>query len=557
MSALVAISKKLFLLSWLVEPTGAIRRKTNRHQAPLPGWSSYPPNWPFLRHCVAPTSPGGLLTYELPTCQGGQTSDFDTSAKIAVVGGGPAGVSIAKLLNDRGFNNIKLFEASDHIGGKSKRWESPSGEAHEQGTCFMTGKYECIQEWARLVGLTEAVMADDKRFVASNKTVIAPLTTPPIVSSRLYAADYAFQHLGIPPPELQAAIAEAVQRYPKAWLATMGDAEYMFPSEDKVNMSALNMTYQEWLQEHNLTTLLPILLPTMNGQGYGDPKDMPALYGLMWNHPNFIVGGPFGSGTIRMLREGFQTLWERLIQSTSADVSLESPVTQIIRKRDYVEVTYTGKDGASHKERFDWLVMAAPMPQNLPVIKDRTVRERWLFGSYQFHELVLTQYNISGGTSRLPEDFEILAWSDRLPDQTDYYEMSWKFGRLHRRMYDADGDDGPTAIRHTANVKGFKDPVVGVLQVSDFNTPDAMLTEVAKDDAREYGFDLEFLARDRWDYMPHFSLRDVTGNRKPWRIWNTQGERRTWWVGSHTSFESVADVLDYNLKLVNARLCSK
>jgi len=33
-----------------------------------------------------------------------------------------------------------------------------------------------------------------------------------------------------------------------------------------------------------------------------------------------------------------------------------------------------------------------------------------------------------------------------------------------------------------------------------------------------------------------------------------QGKLNTWFIGSYTSFESVADVLDYNLKLVNEHL---
>merc|ERR1712129_418914 len=101
---------------------------------------------------------------------------------------------------------------------------------------------------------------------------------------------------------------------------------------------------------------------------------------------------------------------------------------------------------------------------------------------------------------------------------------SWHKGKVKRDMYDADGDDGPTAIRHTANVKGFKDQVVGVLQISDIRTSASTLTKVAIDDANEYGMDLRFLKRDRWDYMPYYSVDEVVRQRKPWRIWNLQGQ---------------------------------
>merc|ERR1719469_767945 len=321
-------------------------------------------------------------------------------------------------------------------------------------------------------------------------------------------------------------------------------------------MTALHQNYYDWLAEHDLLNLLPIIHPTMNGQGYGDPKDMPALYGLMWNHPNFITGGPFGTGHVRMLREGFQTLWERLIASTNVDLKLGKEVKSIRRSQTHVEVTYKDCSNGCFTltKEFDWLVMAAPMPQSLPIFADASAEEKTLFGAYNFHELVMTQFNVSR-TGALPSDFEILAWADRLPKQTDYYRMFWQGGKLRRDMYDSDGDDGPTAIRHTANIKGFSERVAGVLQISDIRTSDSELTKVAEDDAQEFGVKLKFLHRNRWDYLPHYSLDEVARQRKPWRVWSLQGQRRTWWVGSHTAFESVADVVDYNLKLVNARLC--
>jgi hypothetical protein len=41
----------------------------------------------------------------------------------------------------------------------------------------------------------------------------------------------------------------------------------------------------------------------------------------------------------------------------------------------------------------------------------------------------------------------------------------------------------------------------------------------------------------------------------PWCIWENQGNEDTWFIGNYASFESVADVLDYNIKMVNEQLC--
>ena len=80
----------------------------------------YPEGWPFLKHCLDPTSPGGISDHELPQCGASSASDFGVESKVAIVGGGPGGISMAKLLHDRGFMHVTVLEKSGRIGGKSK-----------------------------------------------------------------------------------------------------------------------------------------------------------------------------------------------------------------------------------------------------------------------------------------------------------------------------------------------------------------------------------------------------------------------------------------------------
>mmetsp|Transcript_128203 Transcript_128203/g.409863 ORF Transcript_128203/g.409863 Transcript_128203/m.409863 type:complete len:199 (+) Transcript_128203:44-640(+) len=94
----------------------------------------YPPDWPYLKHCIDPHSPGGLFDFSLSECGAGQKPDFGKNASIAIVGAGPAGVSIARLLSDRGFRNIKLIESTGWVArasasrwmGNCTTWEQPS-----------------------------------------------------------------------------------------------------------------------------------------------------------------------------------------------------------------------------------------------------------------------------------------------------------------------------------------------------------------------------------------------------------------------------------------------
>jgi len=514
---------------------------------------TYSAHWPFLSQCLHPTSPGGLLNFTLPTCQEFQESDFSRNAKIAIVGGGPGGVSVAKLLDDRGFRKVTLFEAQDRVGGKSRRYVDKSGSAHELGTCYLAGKYECITAWAQAMNLTE-IWIDKSRLTSSDKAVIANMKPPAYADTNTQFADYAFRELHIAPDQFESRVEQAAQVYVQHWVATMGSMDHIFPSEQNVNKQALNNTFEEWLLQRNLSALIPLFHVSMAGQGYGSPSDMPALYGLMWNHPNLLLGRGTSEALHahghRMLLEGFQTLWERLIASSGVQVRLNTEISRIDREPQGAWIT----DKSGKREHFDWIVMAAPMPQALTLIPDATPEELAVFGSFNYHELSATMFDVSS-MGNLPADVELFTWSDRLPSQTDYFRESLENGKIVREMYDADGDDGPVTLRHTANIKGHQDNIAGVLQISDFRATNAQLQAAVISDASAYGVQLQPLHTYRWTYMPFLNISDIVADRKPWRMWDLQGKTRTWWVGSYVSFESVADVLDYNLQLVNSRLC--
>ena len=44
---------------------------------------------------------------------------MDKNSSICIVGGGPAGLSLAMYLEKNGYNNYRIFERADHVGGKA------------------------------------------------------------------------------------------------------------------------------------------------------------------------------------------------------------------------------------------------------------------------------------------------------------------------------------------------------------------------------------------------------------------------------------------------------
>lgn len=298
---------------------------------------------------------------------------------------------------------------------------------------------------------------------------------------------------------------------------------------------------------------MPFLFFSTGAQGYGGLKDMPALYGLMWNHPNMLTNE--GTGTQSMLAGGFEELWQRLLATTTVDVRVHSRITRIVRHHATIDIYF---EGASHPATFDWLIMTAPMPQALDLLDAPTEEELELFSSFIYHQLVANVVNLTDSGALVDASFELFTWADRLDEQSDYYTVTRdRIGRLiQRQMIQSDGEDGPLTVRHTANILGLVHRVVGVLQVASINTTKAMLMDAIKSNLARYGLVETPLHQERWEYMPFKSLTDVVAHKMPWRMWQLNGLRRTWFTGSFTSFESVADVLDYNIQMVNQKLCA-
>jgi len=546
-----------------------LRRKSNKHSSAIDHSlnstgiveNKFPSNWPYLGHCVRPHGEGGLYDKTVRQCKSRESPPFTRDSRIAIVGGGPGGVSMARLLHDRGYTKITLFEKSDRLGGKSQNYNY-KGENHDLGTCYLAGKYECIEAWAGDLGLTEKVI-NVPRYVSSpttpsQKNANQMLTNHNFdvlewwMAMKSYGLQVKVNNVAEYVESFGANFKMAGQKYIQEWGKTMRTTEYMFPTNP--DFKALNQTFLSWLQERDLTALVPRLHVSTGGQGYGRLDSMPALYGLMWNHPNLLSG--FGQHS--MIKEGYQTIWDHLLDGTGVDIRFQQSITKITRgswrpsRRNIQNVKTTTSD-----DDFDFLVMAAPMPDALAMM-DYTDEDLDLFGSFYHHELVATILKESS-SGDLPRNYELFTWADTLNVQTDISRRTFNSrtdSASSKMTSQIDGEDGPMTIRQTANIKGFKQNVIGTLQISNTATTDDRLKELVLDSLGDYGIKASVLYQKRWpEYMPHLSLEEIVKDRKPWRMWAHQGNKRTWFVGSYVSFESAADVLDYNIQLVNTNLC--
>ena len=82
----------------------------------------------------------------------GHSVDTPNPLKIAIIGAGPAGLSAAHFLMQRGIR-ATVFEANDRIGGKS--FSILNGDnLNEMGTCYTTRSHTMIKGWMKDNGIT-------------------------------------------------------------------------------------------------------------------------------------------------------------------------------------------------------------------------------------------------------------------------------------------------------------------------------------------------------------------------------------------------------------------
>jgi phytoene dehydrogenase-like protein len=73
------------------------------------------------------------------------------SPRIGIVGAGPGGLSLARLLTERGIDDVTVIERSPRVGGKSLTVRH-QGIGHELGTCYVADGYTTVRAWMKEAG---------------------------------------------------------------------------------------------------------------------------------------------------------------------------------------------------------------------------------------------------------------------------------------------------------------------------------------------------------------------------------------------------------------------
>ncbi|MEM0987110.1 MAG: FAD-dependent oxidoreductase [Pseudomonadota bacterium] len=246
-----------------------------------------------------------------------------STPRIAIAGAGPSGLTMARLLRDRGFGNTVLFEASHRIGGKSET-VFVGDTLSELGTCYTQRGDRQVRQWMRECGLSwgsiDRAKIDGRSFV-----------------------DYVKDGAGGP-------LWMQTLKFLRARAALLSALDAT-PSDPAV-LAEASMSVADWLRMRNLHKIERFFYRALVTTGYGYIHDTNVLQAIRWIDRDLIISGVLND--LVMPHEGWTVFWGRFSQGM--DIRLETPITAIERDGTGVSVTAGGVT-----EDFDAIVCAMPL----------------------------------------------------------------------------------------------------------------------------------------------------------------------------------------------------
>jgi len=312
--------------------------------------------------------------------------------KIAVVGGGAAGLSAAYLLKKAGYSHVTVFEKDSRLGGKCKT-VMLNGRSYELGAVVHRSGAEPLESFIREFKL-ELVPGIARR----------PRGTPILFDphrGRLY-----------PYPRMLEAIIEAIR------LRLITGRRQEICCDGHENMTAdLSLPLTGWLKMNRLSALERLFAAWLAGFGYGYPDGIPAAYALKFCTPHsiwaLVIQGAVG------FRNGYQGLWERI--GSVLDVRFNHAVQRITRQDRIVVATEGGEF------EFDKLILSCDLRAVAPAL-DLDEEEADLIGrirSHRYYSLIAEVEDLPPAAFVTPEygpQFagELVCWYHRWSDTSVY-----------------------------------------------------------------------------------------------------------------------------------------
>ena len=412
--------------------------------------------------------------------------------KIAIIGGGVAGLTAAHRLRAKGYHDITVYEREASVGGKVCSYIH-DGRAYELGALWSSPRYRIIGELAEHVGATRR--ADRLPAVMDQGTTSS-------------YARYLNNHYRLRD------VATAFLKLARTFLR--------YPVIRKPSLTgippAVCEDFDRFAGREGFRALADVSASFFSGCGYLQNDRVPAIYLMKMMHLfiDVLIVDVLGLKNTRIdiFDNGWQELWKAIAKDF--DVRCSSSITRITRHTENGQTTAAiTVDDAT--EVYDRLILASPLDTS-HLFMDLRPDERELFAKIRTHRYKVTLIEATA--------LAHASVVDHVPRT-----MAGHVNLIARQHRDVD----------VFTIYQQLDDIVGEQDATALLFGD--VTAMGAQDAK-------VIAARTWSYFPHVSTADIRGGF--YESMNAlQGRYGTYYVGSVMNMETVEHTAQFSAQLVD------
>ena len=443
--------------------------------------------------------------------------------KICIIGAGPAGLSAAMYLEQKGYFNYTILEKEDHVGGKC---HSPhyNGRRYEMGAIMGVPSYYAVHDVEEFCGITHDGPKLNRNYKNLKGKVIEPFEPKknPLKIPRLLKMRKQLKVFG----EL---LETKYKGYDVNGHRGVAEGRYdgyaVTPGREKIsgenpNLKDLALPFKEFCELNGVELVQDIWIGPFTSFGYGYFDEIPAAYVL--KYLDFQTTMNFVKVNLWTWKEGTQYIWECLNDKLRNQARLNSDITSVERHDGKVFVTVNDE-----VEVYDKIIVTAPL-QFLPNYFDATEEEKELFSKIDYE-----RYDVLAVETK-PENHPEISYYifDNMTPE--------RYGHLmvyYRRWKDSVDQVITTyALRNHRGKRTYKTSACKKIVLKDLEAMGNAASKVVNE--------------KNWYYFPHVFTEDYAAG---WydKVEAMQGMNGTYYAGEIMSFGDMDETAEYSRELVD------
>ena len=471
----------------------------------------------------------------------------NTSDRICIIGGGPAGLACGMYLEKKGYENYTIYEKLNKVGGKAwspklkvthngvteeKSFETGAimgaityhavsemeefGGYYHKGPDFKPGEPNMRREFRKLDGKVDdwtnpKVDFSFKKLIGLLKLKKQMKKLNELMQTKYVGYD-CYGHIGVAKGEYFG-IPKGVDGHCGA------TTENSFPNYIKgtnPNLKDLALPFSEFCKINHVEEVQRIWIAPFTSFGYGFFDEIPAA--LVMKYLDVTTALEFVKLRLWTWQDGTQQIYEHVNAKLKHPAILETEVVKVERPEGKVLVTVRGKDGKEKTEEFDKLIVTTPLDY-FKNYADATDEEKELFSKIVHERYIDYIATFEEGKSPNISGYMV---ENMVPERLGHAMVYYNRWQCLDR-------DCPATVYALANHTG---------------DPDKDYDEVQKtmdEDMARVGFPIKdkHFAQEVY-YCPHVSCEDYANG---WydRLEALQGNKNTFYAGEIISFGDMED----------------